>query len=81
MLNIVYATVDNHIGYCNIGRLPVRSNPEDIFVKDGSDSNNDWLRFYNKSEQPRVVDPRKGFIVTANNKVAGDNLLHRVSST
>jgi penicillin amidase len=78
-LNIVYGTIDKHIGYMAVGRLPVRKYPEDIFIRNGSNSENDWIRFYNSSEQPRVIDPTKGFIVSANNKISTDNLINHVS--
>jgi len=37
------------------------------------------IRYYTKEEQPRVVDPEKGFIVSANNKIATDNLIHNIN--
>lgn len=78
VLNFIYGTVDNHIGYLNIGNLPVKNHPENIFIMDGTKLENDWVRFYNKSENPFVKDPKKGYIVTANNKIATDNLVNHV---
>lgn len=75
-LNIVYATTDNHIGYYAQGRLPVKKNPGHTGFRNGTDPANDWIAFYNLEEQPRVMDPNKGFIVSANNKIASDNLVH-----
>ncbi|EGR31980.1 penicillin amidase family protein, putative [Ichthyophthirius multifiliis] len=69
-LNIVWATIDNHIGYQAQGLLPKRNFQGNVFIKNGSNPYNDWIGYYNNNEQPRVIDPQKGFIVTANNKVA-----------
>ncbi len=48
-------------------------------MKNGSDPINDWTGYYEQHEQPRVRDPQKGFIVTANNKMASDNLIHNIN--
>ena len=37
------------------------------------------MRFYSLEEKPRVIDPDRGFIVTANNKIATDNLVGGIS--
>ena len=42
-------------------------------------SSNDWVRYYNETEIPRVTNPKKGYIVTANNKIASDNLVGGIS--
>lgn len=44
------------------------------FFKDGSTSKDDWLRFAKSDEQPKLLNPKKGYIVSANNKVATDNI-------
>ena len=59
----------------------MRNNPQNIFVQDGSKRENDWVRFYTEEEQPRVLDPKKGYLVTANNKLATDNLVNHISVT
>ncbi|KAL4453701.1 hypothetical protein ABPG74_009597 [Tetrahymena malaccensis] len=78
-LNLIYATTDNHIGYYAQGRLPKKPIPGSNHFQDGTDPKNDWLGYYSKEHQPRIVDPSKGFIVTANNKIASDNLIHNVN--
>ena len=79
VLNFVFATTDNHIGYYSLGHIPIRNNPENIYIQDGTKSINDWVRFVSPEENPRVIDPDRGFIVTANNKIATDNLVGGIS--
>lgn len=49
-LNIVYATVDNHIGYYAQGRFPVKHNPNHHHFHNGTNSHSEWIRFYTKEE-------------------------------
>lgn len=37
-------------------------------VIDGTNSNNEWIGFLSNKELPRLINPKKGFIVTANNR-------------
>ena len=41
------------------------------FIKDGTSSEDDWLGFLSPEDRVHVVNPEKGYLVTANNKVAG----------
>lgn len=43
-LNLIYATVDNHIGYYAQGKLPVKNSPHHHHFLNGSDPKNDWIR-------------------------------------
>ncbi|KAL4459526.1 hypothetical protein ABPG74_018139 [Tetrahymena malaccensis] len=75
VLSVVYATADGNIGFYGYGRIPVHKNTiHSQFIKDGTTTEQDWVRFTQPSEQPQVHNPRKGFVVTANNKFATDNL-------
>ncbi len=68
-MNALIATNDNHISYISIGTLPKRLNHySGAFIKDGSTFENDWIGLINKEQQLRVYDPKKGYIVTANNR-------------
>ncbi len=52
ILNIVYATVDSHIGYFTLGKLSVKRDPENIFVRDGTIRKNDLVRLFDDDETP-----------------------------
>lgn len=46
VLNNIFATVDNHIGFMSCGRIPVRNHPSNAYPLDGTVKDNDWLGFY-----------------------------------
>jgi penicillin amidase len=43
-------------------------------VLDGTKTDNDWVGFVPPKDLPRVINPKKGFIVTANNRQMPDNV-------
>lgn len=80
--NLVGSFVQGDIFYTAIGLLPIRADPYDGgFVLDGTKRSNEWVRYAKKSENPHVFNPKKGYIITANNKVASDNLKNNFSRT
>ncbi|MEN0129325.1 MAG: penicillin acylase family protein [Brevundimonas sp.] len=76
--NIVFATVDGHIGYQAPGRIPVRARVPGVVPSDGTwprpgwDSAYDWQGYVDPSEMPHVLDPASGVIVAANQQVTPD---------
>ena len=59
-----------------IGRYPVRANPyQGLYVKDGRTTKYDWLGFVPPELRLNIHDPDRGYIITANNKPAGNNYL------
>lgn len=74
--NIVFATVDGHIGYQAPGRIPVRTTvlggavPSDgTWPRPGWDSAYDWQGYVEPADMPRTLDPAEGFVVAANQAV------------
>jgi len=67
--NFVYADVDGHIGYAASGAMPIRPRSDGLLPVSGA-GEDDWRGFIPADALPRVLDPPKGFIVTANNRVA-----------
>lgn len=60
-LTIVYATSDGDIGFYGYGRLPITNEPlHGVFIKDGTTSAHDWVRFSTPEEAPQVANPAKG---------------------
>lgn len=74
--NIVFATVDGHIGYQAPGTVPVRGSVEGGLPADGTwprpgwDSAYDWQGTVDPATMPAVLDPAEGFVVAANQAVA-----------
>jgi penicillin amidase len=73
-VNFVYADVDGHIAYQSTGRIPIRAaGHQGLVPVPGWDGRAEWQRFIPYEEMPKSVDPPAGFLVTANNKVVGDD--------
>ncbi|MFG2633413.1 penicillin acylase family protein [Streptomyces sp. NPDC048362] len=67
--NLVYADGE-HIGYTLPGKIPTRSSADDgSLPAPGWDSKYRWTGFIKKDELPYEYDPRRGYIVTANQAV------------
>ncbi len=69
--NFVYADVDGHIGYTASGAIPIRPRADGLLPTPG-DGDDDWTGFIPFDRLPRVLDPPRGYIVTANNRVVSD---------
>jgi penicillin amidase len=71
--NMVYADVDGHIGYQAPGRVPIRRpGHTGEYPAPGWDRSYDWTgRYIPYDQMPSLLDPREGFIATANQAVTG----------
>jgi len=71
--NIVYADVDGHIGYHAAGVVPIRKSGDGSVPYDGSTDAGEWTSYIPIDKLPQVYDPPSGMIVTANQRIVGDN--------
>ncbi|MEP7766037.1 penicillin acylase family protein [Sanguibacter sp. 25GB23B1] len=73
--NIIFATVDGHIGYQAPGKIPIRAAVSGPVPSDGTwprpgwDSRYDWQGYVDPAVMPSALDPAEGFIVAANQAV------------
>ncbi len=82
MQSVVYAHRDGDIGLLLPGSVPVRSPDHDSAGRlpvDGGLAQNDWQGFIPTAELPKVLNPRSGMIVTANNKIVPDEYPHSLT--
>jgi penicillin G amidase len=70
--NLVYADVDGNIGYQAPGTIPVRKAGDGTVPLAGWTSANGWAGAVPFEELPSVLNPARGYIVTANNAVSGN---------
>ena len=70
--NLVFAGADGTIGYQAPGAIPVRGTGDGRWPVPGWDSAYEWTGAVPFDALPSVRDPEEGFVVTANNKVVGD---------
>ncbi|MFC0302586.1 penicillin acylase family protein [Virgibacillus soli] len=79
--NFVFADKNGTIAFKANGRIPIYENGDDALLPlPGWEAKYEWKDFIPYDELPRVVNPEKGFIATANNKVAGDNYPYHISN-
>lgn len=71
--NFIYADVKGNIGFHNGGRIPIRNSGDGSFPYDGAKNEGKWTGFIPFDELPNSFNPPEGFIVTANQRLAGDN--------
>jgi penicillin amidase len=78
--NLVFADADGHIGHQTTGRLPLRAVAERGY-RPGWEPKHQWAGFIPFEGLPRQADPARGFVVTANNRLAADDFPYPLSST
>jgi penicillin amidase len=72
---------ETSIGFISVGRLVIRDgNPDDsAFIKEGWTGENEWLGYVSLNDQPRFIDPPKGFFCMGNNKFLPDTDKYHLS--
>ena len=64
--NFVFASRDGDIALWTQGNFPLKSEGQGKFVMDGSKSVNEWKGFIPKEHNPHVLNPKRGFVASAN---------------
>src|SRR3954468_388727 len=78
--NLIWADRHGSIGYKLIGRLPLRRGGSPDLPKPGWTGEFEWDGTVPYEELPEVVDPPSGYLVTANNRIVGDDYPHHITS-
>jgi penicillin G amidase len=76
--NLIYADVEGHIGYSGSGAIPIRPRADGLLPVSGAGAD-DWSGYVPFGELPHVLDPPRGFLVTANNRVASERYPHSMT--
>jgi penicillin amidase len=76
--NMVYADVGGTIGYQCTGLYPIRRGGAHTAPVPGWTDTHEWDGFVPFDELPWSVNPDRGFLVTANNRVHDDDYPHRI---
>ena len=72
----VFADCHGNIGYRLAGAVPIRRSGNGLVPAPGWDSSYAWNGVIPDDELPRLLNPASGMIVTANNKITGDDYPH-----
>jgi penicillin amidase len=79
-LNMLWADARGNIGYKLIGKLPLRAGESPDLPKPGWDGEFEWEGTVPFDELPAAINPEQGFLVTANNRIVGDDYPHHITS-
>ncbi|MDR0270523.1 penicillin acylase family protein [Paenibacillus sp.] len=71
--NFVFASKDGTIAYRGNGLIPIRKKGDGSVPVPGWTDEYEWTGYIPWDELPTTVNPKEGFIATANNKVIGDS--------
>jgi penicillin amidase len=75
--SLVLADTSGRIGFQASGRIPVRNKSERAFRR-GWDPEDQWQGLIPFDEMPSFDDPERGWIASANNRIAPDDFPHRM---
>ncbi len=78
--NLIWADRHGSIGYKLVGRLPLRRGGCPDLPKPGWSGEFEWEGTIPYEELPETIDPPSGFLVTANNRIVGDDYPHHITS-
>ncbi|HET7443424.1 MAG TPA: penicillin acylase family protein [Solirubrobacterales bacterium] len=78
--NLIWADRQGSIGYKLIGRLPLRRGGCPDLPKPGWSGEFEWEGTIPYEELPELTDPESGYLITANNRIVGDDYPHHITS-
>ncbi len=78
--NLIWADRHGSIGYKLIGRLPRRRGGCPDLPKPGWSGEFEWEGTIPYEELPELIDPESGFLVSANNRIVGEDYPHHITS-
>jgi penicillin amidase len=76
--NLVYADIAGTIGYQCTGLHPIREAGDGTVPVPGWTAEHEWQGFVPFEELPSAVDPGRGYLVTANDRIHADDYPHLI---
>ncbi|MFQ6000591.1 MAG: penicillin acylase family protein [Anaerolineae bacterium] len=77
--NFVYADREGNIGYQMPGWIPIRAQGQGLVPVSGWTGEYEWEGYIPFDELPHILNPSNNYIVTANNRVIGDEYPYFIS--
>lgn len=77
--NFMYGDKEGNIAMYSTAKLPVRSG-DPLTLRKGWDPKDDWQGYIPQAQMPHVVNPEKGWIANANNKLTSPNYGHYLAT-
>ena len=78
--NFVFASTDGTIAYKANGLVPIRKQGTGALPVPGDSSDYGWESYIPFDELPTVINPKEGYIATANNQVVGEEYPYHLSN-
>ncbi|WP_274308379.1 penicillin acylase family protein [Solibacillus daqui] len=78
--NFVFASTDGKIAYKANGKVPIRKQGTGALPVPGNSSEYGWESYIPFDELPSVINPKEGYIATANNEVVGKEYPYHLSN-
>lgn len=77
--NFVFADTDGNIGYWCCATIPIRSKGDGFLPVPGWNGDYEWKGYVAFEDRPHLINPEKGYIASANNKVSTKNYPYFIS--
>nr|WP_264739526.1 penicillin acylase family protein [Cytobacillus firmus] len=77
--NFVFASPDGTIGYKANGKIPIRKKGDGLLPVPGWLDEYGWEGYIPYDQLPKAINPREGYISTANNKVMDESYPYHIS--
>jgi penicillin G amidase len=78
--NVVYADVEDNIGYQATGKIPIRASGDGSLPENGADDAHEWTGYIPFEKLPSVLNPPSGLIATANSRITPDDYPYSIST-
>jgi penicillin amidase len=78
--NTVFADIKGNIGYKLPGKIPIRAKGDGRYPVPGWTGEYEWVSYIPYDELPEMMNPPKGYIVTANNRVVDSSYPYHLSN-
>jgi penicillin amidase len=76
--NALYADRKGNIGYTLVGKIPIRRRGIGLVPVPGWTDEHEWTGWIAWEEMPREYNPKRGYIVSANNQIVGREYPHYI---
>ena len=80
-LNLLYADTQDNIGYWVSGCVPVRAKGEGLVPAPGWSGEYEWIDDVPFNEMPHALNPRQGYLISANHRIVDDSYPHFLGRT
>ncbi len=77
--NFVFADTNGNIGFWCCATVPIRVKGDGLLPVPGWTGEYEWKGYVPFEERPHLINPKEGFIATANNKIAGKDYPYLIS--